>query len=172
MPRSAALLLLLLALGCRADDGPSTAATDAASTTASTAATSATDSASSTSAATATATATGESTTSATTGGAVACTESLTCPGGQVCVLPCCGGPAPACTEVNARGKCDSGDTPLPADQCSFPCSGPLCCPPYTCTPDPPFCTDASDLQCTGTKCSLDSCFGDLTSGKLECMCA
>lgn len=160
MPRSAAPLALLLTLGCRADDGTATAATDSAST--STASTAASTSAASTAA----------STSAATTGGAVSCTESLTCPGGQVCVLPCCGGPAPACTDVNAEGKCNSGDTPIPADQCRFPCAGTTCCPPVTCTPDPPFCADAADLQCTGTKCSLDSCFGYLTAGKLECMCA
>ena len=111
-------------------------------------------------------------TTDPTTGDPPVCGEQ-SCEAGQVCVLPCCGGPPPSCTELNGRGACDDGQDPIPSDQCQFnPCAGPLCCPPTSCTPDPPFCVAPDALRCTGNSCNTGSCFGMLSGDKLECQCA
>lgn len=109
---------------------------------------------------------------SATTGAPPLCGEQP-CPGAQICVFPCCGGPAPSCSEPDGRGKCEGGQDPVPADQCQFnPCAGPLCCPPIACTPEAPFCIDPAMLTCNGNSCSTGSCFGTLSGAQLDCQCA
>ncbi len=109
---------------------------------------------------------------SATTGAPPLCGEQP-CPGAQICVFPCCGGPAPSCSEPDGRGKCEGGQDPVPADQCQFnPCAGPLCCPPIACTPEAPFCVDPAMLTCNGNSCSTGSCFGTLSGAQLDCQCA
>lgn len=105
------------------------------------------------------------------TGEPVTCGE-LTCAFGQVCVLPCCGGPAPACTDPNGQGQCPDGVPPVPVERCFGGCAGPLCCPPTPCQADPPFCAAPEELQCAGDQCSVGSCFGQLTGDTLECQCA
>ncbi len=108
----------------------------------------------------------------ATTGAPPLCGEQP-CPGAQICVFPCCGGPPPSCSEPDGRGKCEGGQDPVPADQCQFnPCAGPLCCPPIGCTPDPPFCVEPALLTCDGNSCNTGSCFGTLNGAELDCQCA
>lgn len=182
------LLILALALACgpvdpdhgsagSSGDASSAGATDAVTTGASQATTdAATESASSDAASTTSASdATTQATTDASaTGGAHGCGEQ-SCGPAQVCVHPCCGGPAPGCTDVDGQGACANGQVPVPAEQCQFGgCTGQLCCPPVNCVPDPPFCAAATDLTCAGTSCSLESCFGtlDAAAADLFCECA
>ncbi len=180
------ILILAYMSGCKADDGATTSAS-AGSSGGATESASSTDGGSgsgdgtagaSTGAVTtvttgdATTATTGGGTTGGTTGGMIACGAEVTCTGGQVCVIPCCGGPAPLCSDLNAMGACDSGDTPVPASECFGGCTGELCCPPVACTPDPPFCAGPDQLQCTGSSCSVDACTGMLEKGTLWCQCA
>jgi hypothetical protein len=89
-----------------------------------------------------------------------------------VCVLPCCGGPAPPCIDTAKDGTCDAEDEPVPADQCNSPCATPTCCID-NCVADPPYCASAADLMCSGgTSCNIDGCFGTLQDDQLYCECA
>lgn len=106
-----------------------------------------------------------------TTGAPPVCGEQ-SCQAGEVCVLPCCGGPPPGCSEPEG-GMCPGGQAPVPSDQCQFnPCAGPLCCLPVACTPDPPFCIAPAMLNCNDNSCSINSCFGTLNGDHLDCQCA
>lgn len=106
------------------------------------------------------------------TGNAPVCGEQ-SCQDGEVCVVPCCGGPPPACSEPDGRGKCEGGQDPVPSVECEFNrCAGPLCCPPIACQPDPPFCVASPMLSCEGTSCNIESCSGTLNGDTLECECA
>lgn len=186
-PRSAPRLLILtlvLTLGACGPGDPDTGstgassdaatagATDAVTTGASQASTSAaTESASTTVASEATTAASADTSGS---GGPHECGEQ-SCGPAQVCILPCCGGPAPGCSDVDARGACPDGGMPVPADQCQFGgCTGQLCCPPVNCVADPPFCAAVTDLRCTDNNCSIGGCFGTLgpDATQLECQCA
>jgi hypothetical protein len=94
------------------------------------------------------------------------------CGADEVCVNPCCGGPAPGCEDSDANGQCPNGQEPTPADQCGNGCNTLVCCPMAPCMADPPFCAGKADLQCHETQCSLDECFGTLQDDQLSCECA
>lgn len=177
---------ITLAIACGGDDddgggetqGSSTASTTSATTTtdattsdgsgseATTASTSA-----STTAADSSSSDAGSSEASGSESGGAPCGDGDPCAGDQICVLPCCGGPAPPCIDM-PRGGCDPEDTEVPADQCNAPCSTPTCCID-NCVADPPYCAQTADLMCNGgTNCSIDSCFGTVSNGQLLCECA
>jgi len=73
---------------------------------------------------------------------------SMTCGAAQYCVIPCCGGTAPACFPASSDGKCPAGShsgcTTNPT-ACTSPAS---CCQQDDCTPPPPFCSDAVPAMC------------------------
>ncbi len=100
----------------------------------------------------------------------VACGDAM-CVSGEVCVLPCCGGPKPGCSDF--EGSCHGDVPPIPPDQCSGGCSTRMCCPPESCTADPPYCASVADLSCDpgGTSCSVAGCYGDLIEDTLGCSC-
>ncbi len=151
----------------------STAGTNTTTTPTSSSTDTSTSDATSTSApTTGTTTSTATTTTSSDTTGAPPVCGEQSCQAGEVCVLPCCGGPAPGCSEPDG-GVCPGGQDPVPSEQCQFnPCAGPLCCLPVACTPDPPFCIAPALLTCNGNSCSIDSCFGNLSGDRLDCQCA
>lgn len=80
-------------------------------------------------------------------GAPLAC-GSMTCGASQYCVIPCCGGAAPACFPSSSDGKCPAGShsgcTTNPT-ACTSPAG---CCQQDNCTPQPPFCTDAWPAMC------------------------
>lgn len=185
------LLASLLACGGKGDDTTGTGTTSLATSTGSSASTGASTaggsgghtgtshepttggsgSGTSTSAGTSAITLVSSTSAGSETGEPITCGEG-TCTFGQICVLPCCGGPAPACTDPDGQGQCPDGMPPVPMDRCPGGCTGPLCCLPVPCQADPPFCAAPGELQCTGTQCSIDSCFGELLGDQLECQCA
>src|SRR6478736_48093 len=73
---------------------------------------------------------------------------SMTCGAAQYCVIPCCGGTAPACFPASTDGKCPTGShsgcTTNPT-ACTSPAS---CCQQDDCTAPPPFCSDAVPSMC------------------------
>jgi hypothetical protein len=106
----------------------------------------------------------------------VACGE-IMCDPGQVCVVPCCGGPQPACYEQPPGGDCGTGtpdefgarcciDDPTPAQ-----CMMTSWCIPGPCVPDPPYCTPGETISCNDTECTVEGgCFGMLSDdGHLQC---
>ncbi|MCX4242061.1 hypothetical protein [Paraliomyxa miuraensis] len=108
----------------------------------------------------------------------VPCTEELTCNPGMICVLPCCGGPAPGCYSVEAGRTCFPGDTPIEDGSCCRNDPDPAACMmmqwcfPGPCTADPPFCTPRDTITCNGTSCDApDGCYGQLTNDQLQCSC-
>ena len=76
---------------------------------------------------------------------------SVTCGASQYCVIPCCGGTAPACFPVPSDSKCPAGShsgcTTGPA-ACAPPAN---CCQYDPCSPPPPFCSDAKPALCFPT---------------------
>ncbi len=173
-PHPLPLVALVLVVCGPGDQGSSTGSSTASTTsTSSSTDPGATDPASTsapTTGTTITASAT-TSDTSDTTGAPPVCGEQ-SCQAGEVCVLPCCGGPPPGCSEPEG-GMCPGGQAPVPSDQCQFnPCAGPLCCLPVACTPDPPFCIAPAMLNCNDNSCSINSCFGTLNGDRLDCQCA
>ena len=179
---------MVLAIACGDDDdgsggetqgeGSTTAPTTSATTTtsatsegSSTDATTASTSASTTAAESSSDAGSSEASSAGSESGGAACGTGDPCGGDQICVLPCCGGPAPPCIDM-PRGGCDPEDSEVPADQCNQPCATPMCCLD-NCVADPPYCANESDLSCNGgTNCSIDSCFGTVTDGQLYCECA
>lgn len=155
---------------------------DDTTTTSSTSATtmaSATDSGSGTGSTTA---ATGSTSADSTTGPdePVVCTEDLTCNPGEICVLPCCGGPAPGCFELPKGGECGPGGTPDPdGANCCQNAGDPVACmklqwcSPVGCTPDPPYCAAAETVSCNDDQCTAEGgCYGMLfEDGQLQCSC-
>jgi hypothetical protein len=75
---------------------------------------------------------------------------STSCAPAQYCVIPCCGGPAPACFPASSDGTCPTGSHP----GCSFSsgsgtCTPPAsCCQPDDCTPPPPYCAGTKPQIC------------------------
>jgi hypothetical protein len=170
LPHPLVLVALLPACG-PGDTGSSTGSTTAAITSTGDTTEPGTTEAASTAAPTTGTIATTGTTASDTTGAPALCGEQ-SCQADEVCVLTCCGGPPPGCSEPN-RGMCEGGQDPVPSQQCpSNPCAGPLCCLPVDCTPDPPFCVAPEMLSCNGNSCSIASCFGNLNGDRLECQCA
>lgn len=110
----------------------------------------------------------------------VACTEDLTCNPGEICVLPCCGGPAPGCFELPRGGECGPDGTPDEGGKsCCQNAGDPQACmklqwcSPVGCTADPPYCTTLDQLDCNGNTCDAPGCFfGTLTNDRLECNCS
>lgn len=93
--------------------------------------------------------ATGGSTVSNGGGGPIAC-GSTTCSADQYCVIPCCGGAAPACFSVGDAGTCPSGSH----SGCNMPATtgcavGTTCCQYNPCVPPPPYCTTTKPTGCT-----------------------
>src|SRR5262245_17330603 len=146
--RSIPMVTMALALACGGDDSTTAASTDA--TTSTTASESGESTAGSTSSMPTTALTTladgtggrrsaeGSSSGSDSGGsesGGVAC-DTQSCAADELCVLPCCGGPAPPCIDM-PQGGCAPEDQEVPADQCSQPCATPMCCID-NCVPDPP----------------------------------
>lgn len=167
------------------DDGQLTTTDGTGSTTGattsmtSTAATSTADAGTSTAATETSATETSAADSTTGPDGPVACTERLTCNPGEICVLPCCGGPAPGCFQLPRGGECGPDGTPdeggvrcCQNDPDPKACMMLQWCAPVACTPDPPYCATADQLDCNGTSCSAPSCFnGDLVDDQLHCSC-
>lgn len=188
------LSLLLVGLGCIVDDvqdggdfdggvsfsGPSTTTGVTANTTSFTvsgsdsATTSGTDDATSVTSGTS-----GTSSADSTTGPdePFACGEDLTCQPGEICVLTCCGGPAPGCSPA-VDGVCDGGTLDVDGVQCCQNDPDPVTCMmnqwciPGPCVPDPIHCVPADMVTCNGSSCSTDGCYGELMpGGQLQCSC-
>jgi len=153
----------------------SSTSTDASTTESTTATSTATTTASTTAAETEDTTGTTDDTSAATSAsddtGATACGDSV-CGADEVCVQPCCGGPAPGCFDTTLDGTCKDGVEPVPAAECPGPCSTEVCCPPQPCEAAPDYCAGIGELQCHETQCSLGDCFGTLQDGALYCECA
>lgn len=114
----------------------------------------------------------GTQTSAADSGGSQSCGE-LTCDASQICVQPCCGGPAPACEPLGPGATCAGDAQPVPADQCPGGCDTEMCCLPIPCVPDPPHCLANSEVVCDGSFCSAPGCQGTLAvDGSLLCECA
>lgn len=94
-----------------------------------------------------------------------------TCAPDEICVRPCCGGPAPACEPLPASGTCTPPDLP---HMCEDGMPGCL----DVCTAPPPFCVPASDISC---RCknwpryceppSMNGCDGELDQDVRNVMC-
>jgi hypothetical protein len=112
-----------------------------------------------------------------TTGEPGACTEELTCNPGEICVLPCCGGPKPGCSELRPGGECVDGTLDEGGVRCCQNAPDPKACMqmdwciPNPCMADPPYCATADEIICNGTDCSTKGCYGDLSDGQLQCSC-
>lgn len=177
--RLALLASLLPAIACGDDGADDTAAeSTAASTSQGTASTTTDGTATSTSqgstGATASETAAAESTTGP--GEPVACGEALTCDPGQICVVPCCGGPAPGCMELQPGEECDGTIDEGGVQCCQSHPDPPTCmmsqwCIPGPCTPDPVYCVPAEQVTCNEFECTVEGgCFGMLfEDGTLHC---
>jgi hypothetical protein len=106
-----------------------------------------------------------------------ACTEELTCNAGEICVLPCCGGPAPACFPLPADGDCGTGYLDEGGVRCCQNDPDPVACMqmqwcvPGPCVADPPYCATADEVTCNGTDCTTEGCYGELVDGQLLCRC-
>ncbi|MEM6990266.1 MAG: hypothetical protein AAF721_07210 [Myxococcota bacterium] len=97
----------------------------------------------------------------------------VTCEAGDVCVAPCCGGPAPACEPANPDGTCAAGSVPVDPAECGLGCEADNCCMPGPCTPPPSYCTPPATLRCDDNdNCSVAECFGMLEGDVLSCQCA
>ena len=70
------------------------------------------------------------------------CGPNLTCEATQLCVQPCCGGPAPECQKLPASGECPTGTRATPC------ANGSLGCVEVACTPAPAYCSDTVPDQC------------------------
>jgi len=73
---------------------------------------------------------------------------SMTCGASQYCVIPCCGGTAPACFPASSDGTCPTGSHSgcnSNPGQCTSPAS---CCQYDPCTAPPPYCSDATPTFC------------------------
>lgn len=176
-----ALGILALGSGCGDDGaGDEGATTGADGMTASTV--TATTGSTETSSATASAgtmTSTGGGTTadgSTGPGEPVACGEELICAIGEVCVVPCCGGPQPACFELPPDGDCGNGYPDDNGTTCCDSAPDPrICmmtewCVPGPCIPNPPFCIPADMVFCNEVGCSVKGgCGGALMDGVLQC---
>jgi hypothetical protein len=110
-----------------------------------------------------------------TTGEPVVCGMSA-CPSGQICVVPCCGGPAPFCGPVRGE-SCPPGTHPVADCQFGEPCvQGQACCEGDPCVPEPAYCigADAEEVVCMDDpnsptlKCTAP-CTGPLNGGLLSC---
>lgn len=108
----------------------------------------------------------------------VVCTEDLTCNPGEVCVLPCCGGPAPGCFLLPAGGDCGNGTLDEGGGYCCQNDPDPTACMKMQwcidgpCMAAPPYCTPMDTLTCTDFDCTApDGCYGDLIAGQLQCSC-
>jgi hypothetical protein len=97
-----------------------------------------------------------------------------TCPLGDVCVIPCCGGAGPPpCYDPDAELSCMGMDALVSPGKCDTACDNPMaCCQPSACVPDPPFCVTEAELTCNGTDCNYEDCFGYFEMDFLNCTCA
>jgi hypothetical protein len=165
-------------------DGGSTTTTDGTTgTTSATSTTTPTTSSSGSTAATEGSTAASEGSTTAadsTTGPGepVTCTEDLTCNPGEICVLPCCGGPQPGCFQLRPGTECIDGTLDEGGVRCCQNAADPKACMqmqwciPNPCMADPPYCATTDEVTCNGTDCTTKGgCYGDLQNGQLQCSC-
>lgn len=89
--------------------------------------------------------------------GPIACGAN-TCSVTQFCVIPCCGGTAPACVAMTDAGTCPvgthAGCTFSSGSQCSNPAA---CCQYDPCTPPPRYCSDTQPVGCftPGRTCQM-----------------
>ena len=73
---------------------------------------------------------------------------SMTCGASQYCVIPCCGGTAPACFPASSDGTCPTGSHSgcnSNLGQCTSPAS---CCQYDPCSAPPPYCSDSTPTLC------------------------
>lgn len=118
----------------------------------------------------------GDDADSGVTGSPVACGD-LTCGADEVCVQPCCGGPAPFCGPVDGEA-CPAGSHEV--ELCTFGVDcGPdqVCCEDDACVPDPPACVSVDEIVCERSPNSPTAycntpCFGTLAEGTIACECA
>jgi len=73
---------------------------------------------------------------------------SVTCGAAQYCVIPCCGGTAPACFPASSDGKCPAGSHSGCSTNPTACTSSSSCCQQDSCSPPPPFCSDAKPTMC------------------------
>lgn len=100
---------------------------------------------------------------------------SETCGPDEICVRPCCGGPAPPCLPLPEGGSCTAPNVPMLCDDGTPGCL-------EICTPPPPFCARAADIVChdcdgpVPRSCDPpgQGCFGELEQDgrNLACTCA
>ena len=98
-----------------------------------------------------------------------------TCASNQICIRPCCGGPAPRCTpRPQDGGQCPPGMDAVSA----CPGSSRAGCRDRPCTPRAPFCADvpaacgaALTCPCLGNVCGQGTC-GLIHGRTAICMCA
>lgn len=103
----------------------------------------------------------------------------LMCDPGQVCVVPCCGGPAPGCYELPEGGDCGTDTPDVGGVQCCQNAGDPaMCmmmmwCIPGPCMADPPYCANGDTISCNDSQCTADGgCYGTLLEdGHLQCSC-
>ncbi|MCA9707300.1 MAG: hypothetical protein KDK70_15715 [Myxococcales bacterium] len=190
-PRSArrrrlALGLPMWLLACTGDD----AAGDGPGSTSATSATSAPTSTASTTSTTSTASVTAGSGTDSgsTTQGASTAADSSTGPGepvdcgeqtcalGEICMVPCCGGPAPGCDPAPPGGDCGLGTLDPGGAECCINDPDPRTCMQMDwcvagpCIPDPPSCVYDDLVTCNEFECTVrGGCFGQLHDGVLDC---
>ncbi len=104
----------------------------------------------------------------------VAC-GSATCTPDEICIRPCCGGPAPLCVPLPEGGACTPPDQPATCQDGQPGCL-------EGCTPPPAFCVRAADVVCLSCDNPLPrncngpdaSCFGELDQDvrNVSCTCA
>lgn len=118
----------------------------------------------------------GDEADSGVTGDPVACGD-LECGGNEVCVQPCCGGPAPFCGPVEGN-VCPAGSHEVRSCAFGGDCGpGQLCCEDDPCVPDPPACVSVDEIVCerspnSPTPYCNSPCFGALSESTISCECA
>lgn len=184
---------LVIALACNGSSGeegadfdagqfPTTGEETTSTTASSTATATATGSGSGSTAATEATSVTGDSTAAADSTTAplepVECGD-LMCDPGQVCVVPCCGGPQPGCYEMPRGGDCGTDTPDMGGVECCQNAGDPVMCMkmqwciPGPCMADPPYCTPAETISCNDSQCTAEGgCYGMLLEdGHLQCSC-
>ncbi|MDP3273591.1 MAG: hypothetical protein Q8Q09_00245 [Deltaproteobacteria bacterium] len=89
------------------------------------------------------------------------------CLASQICVVPCCGGPAPQCLPPDDAGVCPMGSTMTTCRDGMVGCV-------MSCTPAPPSCvTPPPESECNGTTCpACPTGSGIRINGLIQCLCA
>ena len=73
---------------------------------------------------------------------------STSCGASQYCVIPCCGGTAPACFPESGDGACPTGSHSGCSSNPGMCTSPAKCCQFDPCMPPPPYCSDTQPQIC------------------------